>query len=96
MRFGQLGRRNRHRGRSGNGNLRYVDDTTVIAGTKEDLIQIMERIRKTCEKAGLYLNVLNWLNTKVMTTVDIGHMTVDRTIVAVWYISRSSHKRETM
>ena len=50
MRFGQLGRRNRHRRKSGNGNLRYVDDTTVIAGTKEDLIQIMERIRKHARK----------------------------------------------
>ena len=34
-------------------NLRYVDDTTLIDGTKEDLIEIMERVRKTSEKAGL-------------------------------------------
>ena len=34
-------------------NLRYVNDTTIIAGTKEDLIEILERVRKTSEKAGL-------------------------------------------
>ena len=55
-------------------NLRYADDTTLIAGTKEDLTEIMERVRKTSEKAGLYLNVLK---TKVMTTGDIGEVAVD-------------------
>ena len=34
-------------------NLRYADDTTLITGIKEDLIEIMERVRKTSEKAGL-------------------------------------------
>ena len=33
-------------------NMRYADDTTVIAGTKEDLIESMGRVRKTSEKAG--------------------------------------------
>ena len=31
-------------------NLRYADDTTLIAGTKEDLIEIMERVRKKARK----------------------------------------------
>ena len=61
-------------------NLRYADDTTLIAGTKEDLTEIMERVRKTSEKAGLYLNVLK---TKVMTTGDIGEVAVDGKTVEV-------------
>ena len=61
-------------------NLRYADDTTLIAGTKEDLIGIVERVRKTSEKADLYLNVLK---TKVMTTGDIGEVRVDGKIVEV-------------
>ena len=61
-------------------NLRYADDTTLIARTKEDLVEIMERVRKTSEKAGLYLNILK---TKVMTTGDIGEVTVDGNIVEV-------------
>ena len=46
-------------------NLRYADDTTLFAGTKEDLIELVERVRRVSEKAGLYLNVGK---TKVMTT----------------------------
>ena len=38
-------------------NLRYADDTTLIAGTKEDLIKLVGRVRRASDKAGLYLNV---------------------------------------
>ena len=55
-------------------NLRYADDTTLLAGTKEDLIELVERVRRASEKAGLYLDVGK---TKVMTTGDIGEVTVD-------------------
>ena len=51
----------------------YADDTTLPAGTKEDLIELVERVWRASEKAGLYLNVGK---TKVMTT-DIGEVTVD-------------------
>ena len=60
--------------------MRYADGTTLIAGTKEDLIEIMERVRKTSEKADLYLNVVNM---KVMATGYIGEVTVDGNIVGV-------------
>ena len=46
--------RNRHRRKSGS-EFGYSDDTTIIAGTEEELLEIMERIRKTNEKVGLYL-----------------------------------------
>ena len=55
-------------------NLRYADDTTLLAGTKEDLIELVGTVRRASEKAGLYLNVGK---TKVMTTGDIGAVTVD-------------------
>ena len=55
-------------------NLRYADDTTLVAGTKEELIELVERVRRASEKAGLYLNVGK---TKMMTTGDIGEVTVD-------------------
>ena len=55
-------------------NLRYTDDTTLLAGTKEDLLELVERVRRASEKAGLYPNVGK---TKVMTTGDIGKVTVD-------------------
>ena len=55
-------------------NLRYADDTTLLAATKEDLLELVERVRRASEKAGLHLNVGK---TKVMTTGDIGEVTVD-------------------
>ena len=55
-------------------NLRYADDTTLLAGTKEDLIELVGRVRRASERAGLYLNVGK---TKMMTTGDIGAVTVD-------------------
>ena len=55
-------------------NLRYADDTTLIAETKKDIIAIMERVELTSEKAGLYLNVGK---TKVMMTENQGEIVVD-------------------
>ena len=46
-------------------NLRYADDTTLLAATKEDLIVRAERVRRASEKAGLYMDEDK---TKVMTT----------------------------
>ena len=55
-------------------NMGYADDTTRLAGTKEDLIELVGRVRRASEKAGLYMNVGK---TKVMTRGDIGEVTVD-------------------
>ena len=55
-------------------NLRYADDTTLLAGTKEEWIELVERVRRASEKAGLYLDVGK---TKGVTTGDIGEVTVD-------------------
>ena len=55
-------------------NLRYTDDTTLIAETKNDLIAIMERLKLASENAGIYLNVGK---TKVMMTEYQGEMVVD-------------------
>ena len=35
-------------------NLRYADDTTLLAGKKEDLAELIRRLKKESEKAGLY------------------------------------------
>ena len=59
-------------------NLRYADDTTLLAGTKEYLVELVGRVGRASEKAGLYLNVGK---TKVMATGDIGEVTVDIEVV---------------
>ena len=51
-------------------NLRYADNTKLLAGTKE----LVERVSRASEKVGLYLNVEK---TKVVTAGDIGVVTVN-------------------
>ena len=55
-------------------NLRYSDDITWIAGTKDDLTEIITKVKRASEEAGLYLNVKK---TKVMTTGKLDHIIVD-------------------
>ena len=38
-------------------NLRYVDDTTLIAESKEELKSLLMKVKKESEKAGLKLNI---------------------------------------
>ena len=42
-------------GRNAN-NLRYTDDTTLIAGSEEELNSLLMRVKEESEKAGLKLN----------------------------------------
>ena len=46
----KIGRRNRH-------NLRYSDDTTLRAESKEELKSLLMRVKEESERAGLKLNV---------------------------------------
>ena len=39
--------------------LRYADDTTLLAKSKEDLMKLLQTVKKESEKAGLYLNLKN-------------------------------------
>ena len=38
-------------------NLRYADDTTLIAESKKDLRSLLMRVKEESEKAGLKLNI---------------------------------------
>ena len=38
-------------------NLRYADDTTVIAESEEELKSLLKRVKVVSEKAGLKLNI---------------------------------------
>src|SRR6218665_3517084 len=48
-------------------NLRYADDTTLMAGEKADLTKLIRRLKTESEKAGLYFNIKK---TKIMTTAN--------------------------
>ena len=54
-------------GRSIN-NLRYADDTTLMAGSKEELKSLLMKVKEESEKAGLKLNIQK---TKIMASGPI-------------------------
>ena len=49
-------------------NLRYADDTTFMAGSKEELKSLMMKMKEEREKVGLQLNIQK---TKIMASVPI-------------------------
>ena len=55
-------------------NLRYANDTTLIAETKDDLTMLIIKVKRANEEIGLYLNVKK---TKVMTTDELEHIILD-------------------
>ena len=49
-------------------NLRYADDTTLVAESKEELKSLMVKVKEESEKAGLKLNIQK---TKIMASSHI-------------------------
>ena len=52
-------------------NLRYVDDTTLMAETEEELKSLLMKVKKESEKAGLKLSIQK---TKIMASGPITFM----------------------
>ena len=55
-------------------NLRYVDDTTLIAESKEELKSLLMKVKKESETAGLKLNIKK---TKIMASSPITSWQID-------------------
>ena len=51
-------------------NFRYADDTTLIAETKEELKNLLMKVKEEREKAGLKLNIQK---TKIMHPIPSVH-----------------------
>ena len=49
-------------------NLRYPNDTTILAESKEELLQLVTSVKEKSVQAGLYLNLKR---TKVKSTEEI-------------------------
>ena len=60
-------------GRSIN-NLRYADDTTLMAESEEELKSLLMKVKKENEKAGLKLKILK---TKIMASSPITSWQID-------------------
>ena len=55
-------------------NLRYVDDTTLMAESKEELKSLLMKVKEESEKVGLKLNIQK---TKVMASGPITSSQID-------------------
>ena len=55
-------------------NLRYADDTTLIAERKEELKSLLMKVKEESEKAGLKLNIRK---TKIMASGPISSWEID-------------------
>ena len=49
-------------------NLRYADDTTLMAGSEEELKSLLMKVKEESEKVGLKLNIQR---TKIMASSPI-------------------------
>jgi len=55
-------------------NLRYADDTTLMAESKEELKSLLMKVKEESEKVGLKLNIQK---TKIMASVPITSWQID-------------------
>ena len=55
-------------------NLRYADDTTLMAESKEELKSLLRKVKEESEKAGLKLNIQK---TKIMASSSITSRQID-------------------
>jgi len=61
-------------------NLRYADDTTILAEEKEDMEKLLKKLKEESEKAGLSLNLKK---TRIMTTGTLNEFILDGTEIEV-------------
>ena len=68
------------------GNLKYTDDTILMAESKEELKSLLTKVKVENEKVGLQLNIQK---TKIMASVSITSWEIDgKTVesVRIWII----------
>ena len=64
-------------------NLRYTDDTTLMAESKEKLKSLLLRVKQESEKAGLKLNIQK---AKIMAVSPITSWQIDGEKVETYFI----------
>ena len=66
-----------------NNNLRYADDTTLMAESEEELKRLLMKVKEESEKAGLKLDTQN---TKIMASIPSLHGKQMGKIWKLWQI----------
>ena len=62
-------------------NLRYADDTTLMAESKEELKSLLMKVKEESEKVGLKLNIQK---TKIMASSPISSWQIDGETQKQW------------
>ena len=71
-------------------NLRYVDDTTLMAESEEELKSLLMKVEEESEKAGLKLNVEK---TKIMASCPITLWQIDGETMTDYFLGLQIHCR---
>ena len=71
-------------------NLRYADDITLTAESKEELKSLLMKMKEESEKAGLKLNIQN---TKIMASGPITSWQIDGETVTDYFLGLQNHCR---
>ena len=66
-------------------NLRYADDTTLMAESEQELKSLLMKVKKESEKVGLKLNIQK---TKIMTSGPITSWEID---VRLYFFGLQNH-----
>ena len=75
-------------------NLRYVDDTTIMAESKEELKSLLMKVKEESEKAGLKLHIPK---TKIMSSDPITSWQIDgetMETVTDYFLGLQNHCRQ--
>ena len=72
-------------------NLRYADDTTLMAESKEELKRLLMKVKEESEKGGLKLNIQK---TKIMASGHITSWQIDgETVTDFIFLGLQNHCR---
>ena len=71
-------------------NLRYADDTTLLAESEGELMCLLMKVKEDCEKVGLKLNIQK---TKIMASVPITSWQIDGKIMETLFLGLQNHCR---
>ena len=71
-------------------NLRYADDTTLMAESEEELKNLLMKVKEQSEKVGLKLNIQK---TKIMASSPITSWQIDGETVADYFLGLQHHCR---
>ena len=78
-------------GRRNINNLRYADDTTLMAESEEELKNLLVKVKEESEKVGLKLNIQK---TKIMASGSITSWEIDgETVETVYFFELQNHCR---